>query len=394
MTRPAVLGGEPAFADLLPFARPNTPPLDRVMARLQPSYDKGILTNGPLVRELEQAAAERLGVANVVAVSNCTSGLILSLKALELRGRVVLPSFTFSASAHAIVWNGLTPLFAECVPASLQVDVDDVTARIDADGGQIAALLATHVFGAPAPVAPLEALASRLGVPLVFDAAHALGAEHDGRPVGGHGVAEVFSLSPTKPVVAGEGGLVATDRDDIAAFVRIGRDYGNPGNYDTQFVGLNARMSELHAAVALESLAALDENLAVRRSLAARYRAGLDAIPGVTTQAITEGDLSTFKDLTIRIEGDGFGLQRDDVVGALAREGIDTRLYFSPPVHRHQAYANVASGELPVTDAAAASVVSLPLFDAMTNETVDKVVDALTALQAHADEIRPALASA
>jgi dTDP-4-amino-4,6-dideoxygalactose transaminase len=346
------------------------------------------------VRELEAAAADRLGTAHVVAVGNCTSGLILALRALDLHGAVVLPSFTFSASAHAVAWNRLTPLFSECIPESLQIDVSDAAARAKATDEPVAALLATHVFGAPAPVEDIEELARRLDVPVVFDAAHAIGSEHAGRPVGGNGAAEVFSLSPTKPVVAGEGGLVATNRDDIAAFVRIGRDYGNPGNYDTQFVGLNARMSELHAAVALESLAALDHNLEVRRTLAARYREGLAAIPGVTVQHIEATDASTFKDLTVMIDADGFGLGRDDVVAALSREGIDTRLYFSPPVHRHQAYAHLAGDELPVTDAAAAAVLSLPLFNAMSADDVDQVVASVASVQSHAAEIRSALATA
>jgi dTDP-4-amino-4,6-dideoxygalactose transaminase len=367
--------------------------LERVMNRLRSSYDRGILTNGPLVSELEAATAARLGVDHVVAVGNCTSGLILTLRALDLDGTVVLPSFTFSASAHAVAWNALTPLFVECDPKSLQVDVDHAEARAESVDGA-AAVLATHVFGAPAPVEALEALADRLGVPLVFDAAHALGAEHGGRPVGGNGVAEVFSLSPTKPVVAGEGGLVATNRADVAASLRIGRDYGNPGNYDTQFVGLNARLSELHAAVALESLAELDENLRTRNRLATRYRRGMATIPGVTVQHVEEGDRSTFKDLTVLVDSATFGLARDDIVAALARDGIDTRLYFSPPVHRHTAYAHLRADDLPVTDVASGRVMSLPFFTAMTDDDVDRVVECVAALQSHADQIQPGLASA
>jgi dTDP-4-amino-4,6-dideoxygalactose transaminase len=362
--------------------------------RLQPSYDQGILTNGPLVRALEEAAAERLGVGHVVAVGNCTSGLILALRALELEGAVVLPSFTFSASAHAVAWNGLTPVFAECVPESLQIDVDDAAARAKGVDGTVAALLVTHVFGAPAPVEAVDDLAARLGVPVVFDAAHALGSERAGRPVGGAVAAEVFSLSPTKPVVAGEGGLVATNDDVLARSVRIGRDYGNPGDYDTQFVGLNARMSELHAAVALESLAALDANLAPRQELAERYRQGVDVIPGIDVQRIDDGDRSTFKDLTIRVNASQLGLDRDAVVSALRHEGVDTRLYFSPPVHRHRAYAHLRQDDLPITDDASARVLSLPLFNAMDLSDVDRVVEALGALHAHADDVGAAVRSA
>ena len=235
MTLPAVLGGPPAFPDRLRFARPLTPPLDEIVERLRPSYEPGVLTNGPLLRELEDRLADRLGVAHVIGVSSCTTGLMLTLQAIGPRSSVVLPSFTFSATAHAGGWNGLTPVFAECDPWTLQLDPADAESRLAAsDAG---AIIATHVFGAPAPVQALTELANRRRVPLVFDAAHGLGTMYAGRPVGGFGVAEIFSMSPTKLVVAGEGGIVATNDASLAETVRMGRDYGDPGDYNTAFPG-------------------------------------------------------------------------------------------------------------------------------------------------------------
>ncbi len=376
----AILGGTPAFAQNLAFARPASPPLERVVRRLAPSYDRGILTNGPLVRELEDAAAIRLGVDHVVAVSSCTSGLMLAVRALAPDGPVLLPSFTFSASAHAVAWNGLGCRFAECDPATFQLDVAD--ARTRAQG--IGAVMATHLFGAPSPVEDVCALAAEAGVPVLFDAAHGFGSRHLDRAIGSFGDAEVFSLSPTKPLVAGEGGLVATNRDDVATGIRLGRDYGNPGDYDTRFVGLNARMSELHAAVALESLADLDENLAARRSLAARYASQLAELGGVQLQVVAEGDVSTWKDLTISIDPIVFGVTRDVVVTALRAEGVDTRNYFSPPVHRQQSHAGANPARLPVTEQVAARVVSLPLYRQLSLEDVDRVVSVLGEIRAGA----------
>ena len=381
---PAVLGGARAFPGGLPFARPFTPPLERVAARLAPSYDRGILTNGPIVREFEEAAAARLGVRHAVAVSSCTSGLMLAVRALSPRGGVVVPSFTFSASAHAVAWNGLRAVFAECDEATFQVDVDDAAGRLDRAGA--GAILATHVFGAPCPVERLEALARRAGVPLVLDAAHAFGARRRGRAVGSFGDVEVFSLSPTKLVAAGEGGVVATDRDDVAESVRLGRDYGNPGDYDTRFVGLNARLSELHAAMALESLALLDEHLERRRAVAAAYAAGLAGVPGLALQEVDAGDEPTWKDVTVTVDAERFGLPRDLVVRALLADGVDVRCYFSPPVHRQRSYAPVTE-PLPVTDRVAGRVVSLPVHGALDLADVDRVVEVLAALSTHAGEI-------
>ena len=382
MRQPAVLGGRPAFPDGLPFARPYTPPLEAVMARVRPSYDAGALTNGRLTRELEEKVAERLGVAHVVAVGSCTSGLMLALRHLQGSGAVALPSFTFSASAHAPHWCGLEPVFVECRPDTFQVDVADLRWRADGVG----CIVATHVFGAPCPAEQLEALAADAGAALVFDAAHALGATRQGRQVGGFGDVEVFSLSPTKLVVGGEGGLVATDRDDVAEAVVLGRDYGNPGDYDCRFPGINARMSELHAATALESFTMLDDHLQRRQEAADHYRVGLKGVDGISVQVVDDGDTSTFKDFTISV-GDDFGISRDALGAALGAEGIDTRRYFFPPVHAQHAYAHLPPAELPVTDDVAGRVISLPMFARLALTDIDLVVEALASVGHHAEQI-------
>ncbi len=387
-----MLGGRPAFPEGLPFARPYTPPLDRVMVRVAPSYERGMLTNGALVRELEELVAERLGVARVVAVASCTSGLMLVLRHLAPAGTsALLPSFTFSASAHAPAWCGLTPVFTECGSETFQVDVGDLEARL-AGAADPGALVATHVFGAPSDVDRLESLACSAGMPLVFDAAHALGARRRGRVIGGFGDAEVFSLSPTKLVVGGEGGIVATNREDVADAVVLGRDYGNPGDYDCRFPGLNARMSEFHAAMALESLALLDDHLERRQALARRYRELLAGVDGISVQVVDDGDVSTYKDFTVRIDDD-FGMSRNDVVSALRAEGIDTRCYFDPPVHAQQAYAHLPRAVLPVTDDVSSRVISLPMFARLSLDDATTVAEVLASLGHQAEQVTARLSA-
>jgi dTDP-4-amino-4,6-dideoxygalactose transaminase len=386
--RPAILGGEPAFPEGLRFVRPPAPPLDRVMARLRPGYERGVLTNGPLVRELEEAATARLGVGHAVAVASCTSGLMLVLQAVADPDRpVLMPSFTFSATAHAAAWMGADPRFADCGREDFQLDVDDAGARLRTGDGVVGAIVATHVFGAPCHPERIEALGRSASVPVVFDAAHAFGATHQGRAVGGFGSAEVFSLSPTKPLVAGEGGLVTTHDGDLAERVRFGRDYGNPGDYDTRFAGLNARMSELHAAVALESLTELDAHLARRRRLAQRYRELLGPLPGLAVQRVDPAAESTYKDLTVVVDESRFGVARDDVVASLAAEGIDTRRYFWPPVHRQRAYRVLPPAELPATDWLAARVISLPLWRDLTDGDIEAIGTVMAGIHDHAAEI-------
>jgi dTDP-4-amino-4,6-dideoxygalactose transaminase len=383
VTRLAILDGDPAFPQGVPFVRPPTPPLERVVARLAPSYEQGVLTNGPLVAELERRAAERLGVTQVVAVASCTAGLMLTLRGLAPTGAVLVPSFTFSAGPHAVAWNGLAVAFAECDPASFQLDCADAAGRLEGVG----AVMATHVAGAPAAAEAIEELAADAGVPALFDAAHAFGARRGNRAIGGFGAAEVFSLTPTKPLIAGEGGLVATDRDELAELVRVGRDYGNPGDYDARFVGLNARMSELHAAVALESLVELDDHLATRKRLARHYLAGLEPVPGISAQQVATGDASTWKDFTVRVRPEELGVSRDVVVAVLRAEGVDTRCYFDPPVHRQRAHAGPRPVDLPVTDAVSAGVVSLPLYRDLDPTAIDRISELLAQVHAHAAEL-------
>jgi dTDP-4-amino-4,6-dideoxygalactose transaminase len=378
-TLPAILGGRPLFPDGLPLARPTVADPETVAAAAREILASGMLTNGPFVRRLEQQAAEYLGVRHCVAVSCCTAGLMLVLRTSSLSGDVVLPSFTFSASAHAVAWNGLRPVFADIRPDDLLLDPAAV-AR--ATGLRASAILATHTYGTPCDVDGLGEVARAAGIRLFFDAAHAFGSRRGPAMVGGFGDAEVFSLSPTKVLIAGEGGIIATNDDVLAERCRIGRDYGNPGDYDTRFVGLNARMSELHAATALASFADLEARIERRNELAARYRQALADLPGICFLEVAEGDRSTYKDLTILIEADEFGMDADRAAEALAAEGVQTKRYYAPPVHRQRAYRSLApgNGSLPVTDWAAARVLTLPLWTGMDDEQVDRVGVALARL--------------
>ena len=395
-TRPAVLGGEPAFVDRVPLVRPTLEDVPGLARQLEAVLASGILTNGPTVRQLEEAVRDRLGVAHVVAVSSCTAGLMLTYQALGLSAgaRVLLPSFTFSASAHAVVWAGAAVDFCEVTGERGSLDVADAERRLRAEGPPVGAISATHIYGHPAEVEAIDALAAEHGVPVVYDAAHALGSARAGRPIGGFGTAEVFSLSPTKVVVAGEGGLVTTDDGSLAEAVRLGRDYGNPGDYDCRFPGLNARMSELHAAVALSSLARVDDHVERRTELVDRFADSVAEVAGLRVVRPAPGDRSTFKDLTLVLDED-FGLSAAQLQRALSSEGIDSRRYYAPPIHAQAAYAHrwADPRALPVTEALSAAVLSPPLWSHSTGAQVDAVADAIARLHRHAGAVADALRS-
>lgn len=374
---PAIRGGRPAFPEGLPLARPSVPDPDRVVRDVRTILESEVLTNGPYVAEFERRTAEYLQVRHCVAVSSCTSGLMLVLRAAGLSGDVILPSFTFAATAHAVAWNGLRPAFVDIDPRTLTLS--PVMATLGT-GMRTSAILATHTYGTPCDVEGLAAAAERSGIRLFYDAAHAFGSRHDGRPVGSFGDAEVFSLTPTKPVVAGEGGIIATNDDELAEACRIGREYAKEPDYDSRFVGLNARMSEFHAAVALSSLDGLDERIADRNRLAGWYREALGSTPGISFPAVRVGDVSTYKDFTILVDPEEFGVGASSLAEALTAEGIDVRRYYSPPVHRMRPYRSGGT-TLPVTDDAAARVVTLPLWVGMTEEHVARVAEAMSRIR-------------
>jgi dTDP-4-amino-4,6-dideoxygalactose transaminase len=367
---------DPTLDGSIPLARPNVADPSWVARQVEDILASGVLTNGPYVREFERRAAEYLGVRHCVAVASCTSGLMLALRAVDLSGEVVVPSFTFAATAHAVAWNGLRPVFADVDPETLTLDPASVRRVIDM---RTSAILATHVYGTPADVEGLRAIADEYGIRLFFDAAHAFGSRHGSRRIGGFGDAEVFSLSPTKVVVAGEGGIIATNDDAIAQRCRIGRDYGNPGDYDCRFVGLNARMSELHAAVALASLEDLDERLDERNRLAGEYRDALAGAFGIGFPGVRPGDRSTYKDLTVLVHPEIAGRTASEVGAVLAAQGIETKRYYDPPVHRMRSYRflGASSQALPVTEFAAERVLTLPLWTGMGAVEIDRVAGAI-----------------
>jgi dTDP-4-amino-4,6-dideoxygalactose transaminase len=390
---PAVLSHRPAFDAFVPIVRPTLPAFDdEFRSELGGILESGSLTKGEYLREFETRLAEYLGVRHAVAVSSGTLGLLLAYHGLALKDEVIVPSFTFMATVHPLVWLGARPVFVDIDRRTWNIDPTKVEAAITP---RTTAIVAVHDFGNPAPIAELESIASSHGLKLVFDAAHGFGSLYRGRPVGRYGDAEVFSMSPTKLLVTGEGGLVATDDDGLADHVRVGREYGNPGDYGSDFPGVNARMPEINALLGIHGLAMLEENAVRRNRLVAAYREALDTIPGITFQEVAPGDRCSYKDLSITVEQEAFGLGRDELALALQAENIDSRKYHDPPVHTHKAYREfleAQSDPLSVTNEIARKSLSLPIWSHMSLDTVDRICQTIGDIQRHASEVKQALA--
>ena len=388
---PALLGNNPTFKEKIPLTKPVLPDFNVLAEGLKPIIETGILTKGDHVRRLEEMVAQELGVQYVIAVSSCTSGLMLAYRALNLSGEVIVPSFTFMATVSALVWANARPVFVDVDPQTGTLSAACVEAAITRE---TSAIVAVHNFGNPADIEDLQAIAGRNCLRLIFDAAHGLGSRYQGSALGAQGDAHVFSLSPSKLVVAGEGGIIATNDRLVADTVRIGREYGNCGNYDSTFVGLNARMPEFNALLAQQSLQGLESASQKRNEAATVYRNGLKHLPGIGFQKVRPGNRSSYNMFSITVNAEEFGLTRDELRAALAAENIDTRSYYDPPAHRQSAYKHFMSPdvELVNTDRLSATSLCLPISSNGPMAVVKGVCHAIDLAHKFAPEIRAKLA--
>lgn len=393
--RPVLLGGPSILPQPLTIVRPLLPPLAAIQERLEQALQGGQLTNnGPYVRALEEALAAYFGVAHVVAVGNATAGLMILARALASEGEVILPSFTFSASAHALVWAGLRPAFADILPGTYTLDPAAVEHAINE---RTVAIMGVHIYGHPCEVNELQQVADRHGIPLFFDAAHATGSRYRGRPVGGNGLAEVFSFHATKIFPVGEGGAIATDDSALAEQLRLWRVFGcPPGEENTLLAGINGKMQEFNALIGLENLKSIDRHVAHRRALAAMIRSQLAALPGLRFQTQQPYAYSNYQNLSIQVDAEQFGLNRDELYLALRAENVHARKYFSPPLHRHDAYANlpnISGAALAVTEQIAGGILCLPLYSQMSEREASDLCLVLQRLHDFSPEIHAQLMS-
>jgi dTDP-4-amino-4,6-dideoxygalactose transaminase len=374
--KPAMAGGEPMFKEKLNIIRPTLFEPAEMMAEISEIFSSGSVTVSKYVKLFEQECARFLGVKEVVAVSSATSGLMLGVKALGLTGEVIVPSFTFTATVHSIIWNGLTPVFVDCEEGTYNIDVKEIEKKITP---KTSAIMPVYIFGNPPRIKELENIAAKNNLKLIFDSAQAFGAKYGGVRAGGFGDCEVFSLSPTKVLTAIEGGLITTNNIKLTEYLRRARDYGKRGE-DIECVGLSARMSELHALVGLKNLGNVEKCLKTRRDLIALYQGLLKDINGISFQEVLPGNKSSGNYMVIFIDEERFGMSRDKLYEALKAENIETKKYFYPAVHMQEAYRafrEAYKGKLPVTEKASRTGLALPLYGHMEPVSVEKVCVAI-----------------
>lgn len=368
----AAFGGPPAFTDPLHVGRPSLPRQRDLLPRIASVLDRSWYTNaGPLVEEFEHRVASLLGVRYCVAVANGTAGLEVLLRALELKGEVIVPAYTFVATAHALRWLGLSPGFSDVDLRTHNIDPAEVQHLLN---DETAAILGVHLWGRPCAVDALSALAAAHHIPLLFDAAQAFGCSLGSTRIGNFGVAEVFSFHATKVVTAGEGGAVTTNDEGLAQRLRLLRNFGFAGVDNVVSVGTNAKMSEFAAAVALTSLDGMPEVIAANEWRYERYRTLLAGVPSLSVAAYDPHDTPNYQYVFAEVATRPTGITRDDLVALLRAENVLARRYFFPGCHRVEPHSREEPRRpLLATERLASSVMALPTGMAVCTEAIEAV---------------------
>jgi dTDP-4-amino-4,6-dideoxygalactose transaminase len=350
--------------------RPNLPDKERFLAAVGEIWDSRVLSNnGPFVQQLEGEFCRITGAKHAVAVSNATLGLQLVAKAMELQGEIILPSYTFIATAHAFRWEGLRPVFCDVEPHSHTLDPERVQELI---GDETCAIAGVHLWGNACSHAELEALAKGNGLRLLYDSAHCLGIE-GAVPIGD---AAVYSLHATKIVSAFEGGVAVTDSDVMAHRLRSLRNFGFAGYDDVRGLGTNAKMSEISAAMALCGLGELQGIVDKNRRNYECYGAALSDLPGIEVLPPSCLKASNYQYAVVRVDEARSGLSRDALVQALWAEGVRARRYFFPGCHRSEPYrweSPDSCGPLPVTDRLCQEIMVLPTGSSIEPEHIEMI---------------------
>jgi dTDP-4-amino-4,6-dideoxygalactose transaminase len=389
----AVGGGAKAFDRILHVGRPTIGNRQRFLDRVNQALDRRWLSNaGPFVTEFESAVEQKLGVRHCVAMCNGTVALEIAIRALGLQGEVIVPSFTFIATAHALQWQDITPVFCDIDPRTHNIAPAQVERMITP---RTSGIIGVHLWGRPCDVEGLEAIARESGLALLFDAAHAFGCSWRQRMIGSFGRAEVFSFHATKFLNTCEGGAIVTNDSELAGRCRLMRNFGFEGYDRVTHIGTNGKMNELSAAMGLtllEDFAAIVER---NRQSYRCYETGLDGLPGLSLVGYNPAETQNFQYIVVEIDEAAAGISRDDLLTVLLCENVLARRYFYPGCHRMEPYKSFfpdAGLRLPETERMAGRVLVLPGGDAVTLEEIALLCRVVRTCIEQASELRAVLA--
>jgi dTDP-4-amino-4,6-dideoxygalactose transaminase len=374
----AVTGADPKFNRTLHVGRPNIGDRTALISRLNTILDKAWLTNaGEYVQSFEKKLADMLGVRHCIAMCNATVALEIAIRGMGMSGEVLVPSMTFIATAHALQWQKIKPVFCDIDPATHNIDPAQVERLITPD---TTGIVGVHLWGRPCDTEALERIARRHDLKLLFDAAHALGCSHQGRMIGSFGDAEVFSFHATKFVNSFEGGAVTTNNHELASRIRLMKNFGFAGYDNVVEIGTNGKMSEVSAAMGITSLESMEDFLATNLVNYEAYREHLRNIDGIELQAYPESE-SNYQYIVLELDADAAGIDQETLLKVLHAENVFARRYFYPGCHRMEPYRTIqpdAGSRLPETESLASRLVVLPTGTSVNPDDIACICDIIS----------------
>jgi len=373
----------------IPFYKPRKINNEQFYARAENIFDSCQFTNaGPNVLELEKRIAEFHNVKYCIAVCNATIGLQLVLKGLDLTGEVITTPFTFIATAHAIMWQGLTPVFADIDSETLTISPDQIEKSITP---KTSAIMGVHVFGQPCQVDRISKIGQKHGLKIVYDAAHSFMTYYRGVPIGSFGDAEVLSFHATKLFHTFEGGAILTNDSTLANKLRLLKNFGFKGIDWVDYLGINGKMNEISAAYGLNLLPYIPETIKRLKHIQDLYRSSLKEIKGISFLKLGNDVVGNGQYMVVFIDQKIFGISRDQLWAYLWKNGVQTRRYFYPGVHMCEPYFSHMPwfrDALPVTKQIAERVLCLPCYYDLSDGDIERACQLLNQAVTHVDRIR------
>lgn len=370
----AINGAAPAFEQPLHVGRPNIGNREVFLKYAEEIFDRRWLTNdGPVVQEFEQRIAEHHNVKHCIAMCNGTVALEIAIRALGLEGEVIIPSYTFVATAHALHWQAIKPVFADIDPVTHTLDPEAVRSMITP---RTTGIIGVHLWGRPASVDALQSVADEHDLKLMFDAAHAFGCSHKGTMIGNFGACEVLSFHATKIFNTFEGGAVLTNNDELAETMRLMRNFGFSGMDNVIHPGTNGKMIEVAAAMGLVNLDSIDNVVEVNHINYQAYYDGLSSLPGISLLSFDETERNNYQYVVMEVSEE-CPVDRDQIIQVLHAENILARKYFWPGCHNMKPYSELyphAGLLLPNTQQVSERVIVLPTGTTMDHNMIRTVV--------------------
>lgn len=359
--------------------QPLLPAKEKIHEYLDYIFSSNWLTNnGELHRKLENRLTGYLKVPNLSLINNGTTALLLAIKALDLFGEVITTPFTFAATAHAISWMGLKPIFVDIDPKTMNIDPNKIEKAITS---RTSAIIPVHVFGTPCDVNNIQDIAKRHDLKIIYDAAHAFGTELNGVGIGNFGDLTMYSFHATKLFNCAEGGALACKSEEMKKKIDLLKNFGIKNEEEVVEVGINGKMNELQAAMGLAVLECVEEERKKRAEIKSIYNEKLRDIPGITIMPELEEVKSSYQYYAIRINEKEFGKSRDYVYDKLKEYNIFSRKYFYPLCSNYECYKHLPSSEpknLPIANKVANEVLTLPFYGELEIECAEIICKIIT----------------